>query len=1024
MKQKIRVRLFGAIQIEINGKPTALQRRKAEALLAYLLLHPGPQSREKIASLLWGDSLDDDARRSLRVTLTDIRKVLGDEILTASRDTLSLNPAQEMEVDALTFSQLLGTPETSSIPALASALELYRGDLLEGMYDEWIAHYRENYRRMMLAALGTLTERYRAQGDYSRALDHAERLLTLDPYNEKAVQHVLFSLAAKGDKERATRRFKELQDQGDIEFSRETLALYKNIQQSDSSTASKLTNLPRPLTSFIGREDELSEVETLLTQARLVTLLGAGGSGKTRLSIQAADEIAHQYMGGVWWVDLSPLTEPDLVTQSIAKALGVKEKANQSLLNLTAERIGDQHLLIVLDNCEHLLSACAQSVEYLLTYCPQLTVLATSREPLGVEGEAGWQVPTFPLPEAGLNIKVLKKNESVRLFLERGQSANTSFQLTEANAPQVVNICRKLDGIPLAIELAAALLRSLPVEEVSHRLDQRFEILHISDMSRVPRQKTLHALIDWSYNLLTNTEQIFFRRLGVFTGGWTFDAAVVVGGGYEAENIQKNFNEGGSTSALPINPADIVLGLLNALRRRSLIQVSYTGETSRYSMLETLREYAVERLEESKELAVIHARHLNYMIAFAREADSHLQGKADMVEWGERLKAELDNVRAALNWVMHAGDMNQGMALGAAMYRFWVTRGFGQEGQDWLKRLIYHPHAQVRTHERAYALTGYARALRNTSEIGKAHPLMEEAIGIFTALKNKKDLAYARFAQGDIFCYSGDLEAALPPLQQALAYYREHPKESFIHVNVLSSLGRVALAQKDFPRAYEYIQESSAISEAQGDTSMSAWNKLVLGDIAYSQNDLALARENYEASLTLYRPMNRAANVAYLLEALGSLAFWRSEMDSAIALFNECFQQYDSINNVGTAFSRAYRASIAQMQGDLQAAAEWLQRAASPISNIEDIYRSVYLIKLADFSSAQGDSNTAAVLYLFALRLTNDPITVLFPPDRIHAETELESVRRSMGEADFESAAQRAQTITLEESIGLVFPSL
>jgi predicted ATPase/DNA-binding SARP family transcriptional activator len=1024
MLKRIRLQLFGVFQITIAGKAAGFKRRKTESLVAYLALHEGPQSREKITALFWGDINDDNARRSMRVTLADARKTLGEDILTGGRDTLELNLNRNIEVDSKTLLRLLQNYKTAPDSDLLAAIELYRGDLLEGIYDEWVFPARERYRALFLEAHFSLIERFRAAGDYPRTIHLSESLLARDPRNETALQHLLFCLAANGERERAIQRFREIQKREDFEFSELTLKLMEGIRkQENASLPARLTNLPRPSTSFIGREDELNEIETLLTQSRLVTLLGAGGSGKTRLAVQAGDEVVHQYPGGAWWVDLSALTDASLVAQSVARVLGVQEQPNQDLLYLTAKRIAKQTMLLVLDNCEHLISACARCVEYLLAQCPQLTILATSREPLRVAGEAGWDAPTLPLPKADSNSKTLLSNESARLFIERGRIANNSFQLTENNAPYVVNICRTLDGIPLAIELAAALLRSMPVEEVSKRLNQRFEILHISDDKRPPRQQTLRALVDWSYNLLSTTEQIFFRRLGIFSGGWTFDAAVVVGGGYDADFIQEKLSAERSAFALPINPADIVLGLLDSLRRRSLVSASYRGEAPRYAMLETLREYALERLANAGELAAVRARHLSHTLAFAQEADKHIHGMADQIEWTERLAAEADNVRAALRWVLEEGNIDQGLALGSAMYRFWLVRSFYEEARHWLGRLTSHPRAQQPTAERGYALANYARSLRNSNRMDEAPAILAEAFGIFEALKDERGMAFVRYCEGSIHFNMGRFDAASKALLFALEYYRAESATPFVLANILALLGQIALGHHDFPRAYEYIRESFVISEAQDDLSTVAWCKLVMGDIAYSQDDHTLARRNYEESLEMYRPMNRIANIAYLLEALASLAYWRGEMDLARTLVEESIQFYDSEKG-WSAFSRAYRAAIAQAQGDMKTAEAWFLRAVTPLSEVETVYRSVYLIKLADFSSASREIKTAVTLYSAALRIADNPAVVLFPPDHRAARAGIESARKLMSEADFKDAEQCAESLSFEETVRMVFPSV
>jgi tetratricopeptide (TPR) repeat protein len=310
------------------------------------------------------------------------------------------------------------------------------------------------------------------------------------------------------------------------------------------------------------------------------------------------------------------------------------------------------------------------------------------------------------------------------------------------------------------------------------------------------------------------------------------------------------------------------------------------------------------------------------------------------------------------------------------------------------------------------------------NNVAQAIPIIEKAVNELTTLGNEREQAVARFTQGDLHLYVGNLDEAEIHLSTALVYFRTYPQESFYLVNTLSSLGRVAHAKNDLENAYHFIEESSKLSKEEGDLSTFTWNQTVLGDIAYTQNNLTLARKNYEASLENYRTLNRSINMSYLYEVLGSLAYWRGELDLATKLLEECFKQYILANSDdGTAFSFGYYASILQAQKNTEGAKHWLKYAASPISKIDNIYRSVYAVKLADYAQAIGDSTSATVLYLYALRLTSDPTTVLFPPDRQHAQAKLESIRRSLDEAEFEALSKQAETLQIEEAVRLIFPT-
>jgi predicted ATPase len=851
-----------------------------------------------------------------------------------------------------------------------------------------------------------------------------ETLLAREPDNEHAIQHLLFCLAAGGEPERALLRFKALQAQADFPFSRETLALVQNIRdRADVAAPARRTNLPRPLTSFIGREDELNAIETLLTRSRLVTLLGAGGSGKTRLAIQAADEVAHQYEGGVWWVDLSALAEPERVPQSIARALGVQERLNHPLLELTAEFIGGQTMLLVVDNCEHLIQACAAAVDFLLAACHGLTVLATSREPLGVSGETGWQAPTLAVPAGAGDPKVLRRNEAVRLFTERGFSADHNFQLTEHNAQHVVTICRRLDGIPLAIELAAAMLRTLPVAQLAQHIERQFARLHLEDARRVPRQQTLRALIGWSHDQLTTTEQIFFRRLGIFSGGWTFESAVVVGGGYEPAAIQQDFLADGSPASLPINPADVVLGLLDSLRRRSLLTLRHVGERSRYGMLETIREFALAELAASGELPQTRACHLAETLRQASQLRDQTPPGVERAVWRARYEAELDNVRAALEWSLEAGDLDHGLQLASAVYAFWTGHGYKNEVRSWMPRLLAHPQAQPPTAHRAYVLAQCALALRNLPERARGIPMTAEAAQIFQSLGEERGLAYAHYAMGEVLFNNGDLEAARLPLLAAVSYYRAQGEPHLTFSSALSALGRISLGLRRFEEAYAYTEEALALAEQMGNASAAAWSRLVLGDLAYRQDQPDLAARHYEESLAAYRVLKRPGNIAYLLEILATIAFWRGELEQAARLLEGCFEQYERTGGF-TALSRGYQAAIALAGGDLAAARASLELAFSPLNRVDPEYHAVGLLKLADYAAALGRTETAVSLYLLVIRLDADPVVILLPPDRRAAHQGLDSARARLSPEAFQAAQGLADSLTFEAAVRLFFPQL
>ncbi len=649
----VRLSLLGAFRLERDGRPIPLPTRKVESLLAYLVLHPEQHAREKLAALFWGDVRDEQARRSLRVALTTLRKQLGDDIVLTDREPVQINPDYPLWVDAKEFQIAvlrqaqdknfrlqIGEMSQSAINNLQSAIELFRGELLSDFYDDWILGERERYHALYTETLLQLTRQMRARGEYERAIEYAQRLLASENTHEPAHQHLMFCDLAVGNRSAALKQYEEcrriLRAEVGVEPSPETTALIEWIKQASArpKTQDALpTNLPIPLTSFIGRQREMAEVKRLLVgwsdsrvvapsdqptkrpsfdyasscarakrragrspaaqdmdkpdqpTTRLLTLTGAGGCGKTRLAVQVATDLRDAFKDGVWWIELAALTvrhtldvgprrrrslpasggqagrgpatdrmDDALVPQAVAKALGLREVPGAPLDEMLSEHLRLKQALLVLDNCEHLVTACARLAEQLLSRCPDLKILTTSREALALIGETVWHVPSLALPpmeskgqspmsrlQAGggrgtwdasaiLSTSV-GQYESVRLFVERATAVQSSFALTAQNASAVAQVCRRLGGIPLAIELAAARMKLLSVEQIAERLDDRFNLLSVGSRTALPRYQTLRAAIDWSYGLLTDAERMLFRRLSIFAGSFTLDAAEEVASG-------------------------------------------------------------------------------------------------------------------------------------------------------------------------------------------------------------------------------------------------------------------------------------------------------------------------------------------------------------------------------------------------------------------------------------------------------------------------------------------------------------
>ncbi|NWJ46742.1 MAG: AAA family ATPase [Chloroflexi bacterium] len=445
-------------------------------------------------------------------------------------------------------------------------------------------------------------------------------------------------------------------------------------------------NLPASLTSFVGRRKELEQIRQLMNTARLLTLIGPGGSGKTRLSIETATSLLENYRDGVWFIELSAISDPTLIPQTIVRALDLLEQQDTPLLEALAVYWRDKKILLILDNCEHLVEECARITSQLLKNCPYLQILATSREALSIAGENTLLIQPLSLPtaETGLN-----GSEALQLFTERVRAVHPNFVINANNAQPVSQICRKLEGIPLALELAAARTRSLSVEQIAERLDHRFHLLTNYDRTAEPRQQTLYALIEWSYSLLPEREKVVFLRLSIFTGGWTLEAAEsVCAGRFQAKTGQKQ-----------IDQAE-VLNLMSQLINKSLVQMEQTPNV-RYRMLETIRQYALEKLSESGDLEVTRQRHAAYYLELAEQARTRLTG-SEQIYWLERLETEHDNLRAVLGWATApvpeqtndsiSPDFSEpylvGLRLGGALWRFWQLHIHTIEGSRWLEKTV------------------------------------------------------------------------------------------------------------------------------------------------------------------------------------------------------------------------------------------------------------------------------------------------------------------------------------------------
>ncbi|MBV9328498.1 MAG: helix-turn-helix domain-containing protein [Chloroflexi bacterium] len=618
-------------------------------------------------------------------------------------------------------------------------------------------------------------------------------------------------------------------------------------------------NLPRRLSSFVGRQLQVAELVRQVERKRLVTLVGPGGVGKTRLALEVAARCGPVADHGVYLVELASVAEANLVPERLAATLGISERTRGTLLATLGQIIGQRQLLLVMDNCEHLVGACAQATETLLQRCPRVHVLATSREPLGIGGEQVWPVTPLSL----VDDTSAHTSEAVQLFVERGAAAVPSFSLTNDNRQAVLEICARLDGIPLAIELAAARVKTLTPVQILSRIDDRFQFLIGGSRTAHARQQTLQATVTWSYELLGVHDRHLFDQLAVFSGGWDLQAAEIV-------------------CAAPGLGRDDVLNGLERLVDRSLVLAA----NGRYWMLETLRQYANERLRDRNATDALRERHADYYLRLAEAAEPEIK-RADQAAWLERLAIEHDNLRAALRWSIDVGGPELGLRLAIALARFWEIRGHFGEGRRWFAELLGLPNsAQLDLSLRAAAVAHAGYLAYVQGNVAAAHPMLEEGARLARIADAPATVAFALFGIGQMWMMRREYATARPLLTESLALARQL-NDAWATARALSNVGTLAREEGDIDMARALLEEGLAIARQAGERRIESSLQISLAMIAYITNDPTTAIAFLEASLATKRDLGDRYQPAMAYRTLGWIAFDRRDYVAACQYFLE-----------------------------------------------------------------------------------------------------------------------------------------
>ncbi len=721
-------------------------------------------------------------------------------------------------------------------------------------------------------------------------------------------------------------------------------------------------NLPAQPTPLVGRESELGAVRERLGDpaTRLLTLTGPGGTGKTRLALQAAAELLDEFADGTYLVALASITDDALVASAVAHPLGVVESADRSLTEGMKGFLGHKELLLLLDNFEQVLGG-APLVGELLAACPRLKVLATSRIPLRVYGEREYPVPPLALPDprdpSGMND--LTRYEAVRLFIDRAKDARPDFRVSEENAPAVAEICARLDGLPLAIELAAARTRVLTPQAMLARLGNRLKLLKAGARDLPARQQTLRGAIDWSYSLLTEEDKVLFRRLSVFSGGRTLEAMEAVCDP-EEDLI-----------------SDVLDGVESLVDKSLLRREEGPDGEPRFVMLETIHEYAREKLEESAEAASIRRAHAEYFLTLAEEAEPELTGP-DQVGWLERLEAEHDNLRAALAWSLGGGDAELGLRLGGALGPFWARQGYWSEGLRFLEEGLA-VGAAAPAGARAKALQGAGVLAGERGDYGVATKFLEESLELYRQVKDQSGAVFSLCSLAEREMNQGNVGRASALLEESLTLSRESGTKWDTGF-VLAHLGLLKLVQdEDYEQAEALWKESSALMREVGDIRFLETVTRNRGINAMCTGDYAEARVHLEESLTRSRESGSKQGVALSLVCLGTVALLQGEHERAAKHFTGSIKTLHEL-------------------GDLPSVAGCMD-------------------SLAATAGAQGETSRAARLFAAGAAL-REAIGAQWPPDeRVLIEPYLKAVRSRLDEASWKAAWEEGRAMRLEEAI-------